>query len=55
MENKRQDVTVVDLDMPFGSMVMFMVKVALASIPAAIILWLIGLGVLLIYAELSRY
>lgn len=37
-----QAVIVADFDMPFGSMVTFMVKWALASIPALIILWIIG-------------
>ena len=36
-----QEVTVRDLDMPFASMVVFMVKWALASIPAFIILFAI--------------
>jgi len=36
-----QAVTVVDIRMPFGSMVVFLIKWALASIPAIIILWLI--------------
>lgn len=35
-------VTVVDVDMPFGSMVFFMVKWAIASIPAFLILILLG-------------
>ena len=35
-------VTVSDFDMPFGSMVTFMVKWSIASIPAFIILILIG-------------
>ena len=34
-------VVVTDVDMPFGSMVQFMVKWALASIPAAIILMIV--------------
>ncbi len=34
-------VTVVDIRMPFGSMVVFMIKWVLASIPAFIILWII--------------
>ena len=42
MENKRNEVTVVDIDMPFLSMVNFMVKAAIAAIPALIILTLIG-------------
>ena len=35
-------VTVIDIQMPFGSMVIFMIKWAIASIPAAIILFLIA-------------
>ena len=35
-------VVVVDLDMPFGSMVSFMVEWAIATIPAAIILFILG-------------
>jgi hypothetical protein len=38
MEN---EVTIVDVKMPFLSMVVFMVKFAIASIPAAIILMII--------------
>ena len=40
MENQGE-VTIVDVKMPFGSMVVFMVKAAIASIPAAIILTVI--------------
>lgn len=44
-ESKRptaaQQVTVTDIDMPFGSMVSFMVRWSLASIPAFIILFAI--------------
>ena len=35
-------VSVIDIQMPFWSMVMFMVKAAIASIPAFIILSIIG-------------
>lgn len=35
-------VTIVDIKMPFMSMVVFMVKAAIASIPAVIILSMIG-------------
>ena len=45
----RQQVIVTDIHMPFGSMVAFMVKWSIASIPAFIILFLLGviaLGVL---------
>jgi hypothetical protein len=37
-------VVVVDFDMPFGSMVGFMVKWALAAIPAFLILFCLGMG-----------
>ena len=37
-----QPVTIEDIKMPFGSMVQFMVKWAIASIPAFIILFIIG-------------
>lgn len=40
-EETRQNVIVTDIHMPFLSMVIFMVKWALASIPAIIILMLI--------------
>jgi hypothetical protein len=40
---EEQRVVVVDVKMRFGSMVIFLVKLAIASIPAAIILFLIGL------------
>ena len=38
---EEQNVTIVDVRMPFMSMVTFMVKAALASIPAVIILTVI--------------
>ncbi len=38
-----QRVMVADIHMPFGSMVVFMIKWALAAIPAFIILWIIGM------------
>ena len=39
---KKQEVTVTDIRMPFGSMVLFMIKWAVASIPALIIIVLLG-------------
>jgi len=39
---EEQHVVVVDIRMRFTSMVIFLVKLAIASIPAAIILFLIG-------------
>ena len=41
-KDNNQNVTITDIKMPFGSMVEFMVKWAIASIPAFIILVLIG-------------
>ena len=41
-----QPVTIEDIKMPFGSMVQFMVKWAIASIPAFIILFLFGMMVM---------
>ena len=38
MDNNVNRVSIVDIKMPFWSMVVFMVKAALASIPAVIIL-----------------
>ena len=40
---KRQEVVVVDLSLPFVSMVVFMVKWAIASIPAFLILFALGI------------
>lgn len=40
--NESNQVTIVDVKMPFWSMVVFMVKAAIASIPAFIILAIIG-------------
>ncbi len=40
--NNENHVTIVDVKMPFLSMVIFMVKAAIASIPAFIILAIIG-------------
>lgn len=37
-----QPVVVIDVEMPFGSMVLFLVKLAMAAIPAMIMLAIIG-------------
>ena len=42
MEPPSNTVTIVDIRMPFGSMVVFMVKWAIASIPAFLILAVLG-------------
>jgi len=50
MEDK-QRVVVTDFEMPFGSMVKLMVKWAIATIPAAIILFLIYLAFAAIFGS----
>ena len=40
---KTPSVKIQDIDMPFGSMVSFMIKWALASVPAIMILSIIGI------------
>ena len=40
--NSRNQVSIIDIDIPFWSMVTFMVKAAIAAIPAFIILSIIG-------------
>ena len=42
-EKTHTEVVLTDVDIPFGKLVGLMIKVALASIPAAIILSLLGL------------
>jgi hypothetical protein len=44
MDNNNQ-VTIVDIKMPFMSMVVFMIKAAIAAIPAFLILSLIMMGI----------
>jgi hypothetical protein len=44
----RQRVIVTDVDMPFGSMVVFIIKWTIASIPALILLWLIFIAVFVV-------
>jgi hypothetical protein len=40
----RREVIVTDIKMPFWSMVVFMTKLAIATIPAMILLYFIGIG-----------
>ena len=47
-----KSVHVISFDMPFGDMVMFMVKWAIASIPAFIILTIIGAIIVAIFGSL---
>ena len=53
MVDQHQQVTVVDIKMPFGSMVAFMVKWAIASIPAFLILVAILGAVMTFFGVLS--
>lgn len=43
MSNNKQEVIVTDIQIPFWSMVVLMVKLAIASIPALIILSILGM------------
>ncbi len=40
-EQASQRVVITDVNMPFSSMVVFLVKLALASIPALMIVWVV--------------
>ena len=50
--NTEQRVIVVDVNMKFGTMVVFLVKLAIASIPAAIILIVLGTAASLVLGGL---
>ncbi len=53
METSNPDrVSIVDIKMPFWSMVVFMVKAAIASIPAFIILSVLGAAVFAVFGWL---
>ncbi len=54
MEPPTHEVTVVDVRMPFGSMVVFMVKWAIASIPALLILTLLWFFAAALLAALGQ-
>ena len=38
-------IVVTDLDIPFGRLVAFFIKAGLAAIPAAIVLWIVGMAI----------
>ncbi len=48
-----QGVIVTDIQMPFGSMVVFMVKWVIASIPALIIVAALGFAVMMAFGRLG--
>jgi len=41
IDKEEKNITIKDFNMPFSSMVIFMVKWAIASIPAIIIIWIL--------------
>ncbi len=45
-------VVITDFDMPFGSLIGFMIKVAIASIPATLILSVIGFIIFFVFGAL---
>jgi hypothetical protein len=47
--HEEQHVVVTDLKMPFGSMVVFLIKLALASIPALMIVWIVMMLFMMIF------
>lgn len=49
----QREIIVTDIRMPFWSMVRFLVKLAIASIPAFIILWLLALFVLFVFGAVG--
>ncbi len=54
-EEESQHVVVTDIRMPFLSMVVFMIKWAVASIPAFIILSIIGVILMMLVGGMSRF
>lgn len=49
---EEQKVVVTDLKMPFGSMVVFLIKLALASIPALLIVWFVMMVLMMLFMAL---
>ena len=52
MNETNTQVTIVDIKMPFWSLVVFMVKAAIAAIPAIIILTVLGAIVTTLFAAI---
>ena len=50
MQSDEMGVVVTDFDMSFGNLVGFLVKIVIAAIPAMIILFIIGSGVIALLA-----
>jgi hypothetical protein len=56
MQNEKQElqkVIVVDFDMPFRSMINFMVKWTIAAIPALIILFIFGVAAVMLLSAFT--
>jgi hypothetical protein len=45
MDGQDRNVTISDIRIPFWRLVAFFIKASLAAIPAAIVLWLIGMAI----------
>ena len=50
-EKQEQNVSIKDFNMPFSSMVIFMVKWSIASIPAIIIIWILFMLLISIFGS----
>ena len=50
-DKNEQNVAIKDFNMPFSSMVIFMVKWAIASIPAIIIIWILFMLLISIFGS----
>ncbi|MCZ7657944.1 MAG: hypothetical protein M5U07_08810 [Xanthobacteraceae bacterium] len=50
-----QRTVLTDIDIPFGRLVVFFIKVGLAAIPAAIILWLIMWVIVMVFGMLFGF
>lgn len=55
MSDAESRVVVVDVKIPFWSMVVLLVKWALAAIPAIVILYAIGAGLGFVFSELLHW
>ena len=50
-EKQEQNVSIKDFNMPFSSMVIFMVKWSIVSIPAIIIIWILFMLLISIFGS----
>lgn len=47
--NDKRNVVVTGLKIPFGSLVVFLIKLALASIPALLIVWIVLMVLMMVF------